>query len=349
MGLLLSAFLIHGFVPGPEMLTKHLDITYSIIWSLTIAHIMGAGICLSASGLLARLAMVRVGMLLPLVLAVVFIGAFQGSQSWGDVYALVLFGGFGWVMKRLDWPRPPLILGFVLGAIFERYFFISTEIYGSGWITRPIVVIILAGAAAAIWRPLLHSVRDTVGSLGRLRLAMIRPNHAVAFTAAIILAIVLAFWFSRDWPAEARLVPRAASYAALAFALLNLATELFASPDPAALQRAKELVAGLRQRLPHDDPPIAPPLLRARAARYFAWLVGFLLIGAVIGFLPAIWCFVLLLSRLEFAERWSHALLASTIATLALWAVFDRILAVPWPQSLIGDLLPALRAATGLL
>ncbi len=42
MALLLSAFLMHGLVPGPEMLTKHLDVTYSIIWTLTIAHIMGA-------------------------------------------------------------------------------------------------------------------------------------------------------------------------------------------------------------------------------------------------------------------------------------------------------------------
>src|SRR5882757_6828069 len=151
MTLLLGAFLMHGCVPGPEMLTKHLDVTYSIIWSLTIGHIMGAAICLSASGLFARLATLRVGILLPLVLAVIFMGSFQGSQSWGDVYSVVLFGALGWVMKQLNWPRPPLILGLVLGAIFERYFFISTQIYGSGWIARPVVVVVLAVAAWMIW------------------------------------------------------------------------------------------------------------------------------------------------------------------------------------------------------
>ena len=139
---------MHGLVPGPEMLTKHLDVTYSIIWTLTLSHIMGAGICIAASGLFARLATVRVGVLLPLVLTVIFIGAYQGSQSWGDLYSLVLFGALGWVMKHLGWPRPPLILGFVLGGIFERYFFISTEIYGAAWVLRPVV---LAVFAAALW------------------------------------------------------------------------------------------------------------------------------------------------------------------------------------------------------
>src|ERR1700682_4261087 len=47
MAVLLGAFLIHGLTPGPEMLTKHLDITYTIVWSLTLAHVIGAVICLS--------------------------------------------------------------------------------------------------------------------------------------------------------------------------------------------------------------------------------------------------------------------------------------------------------------
>ncbi|HSR72430.1 MAG TPA: tripartite tricarboxylate transporter permease, partial [Kiloniellales bacterium] len=48
MALLLGAFLMHGLVPGPEMLTRNLDVTYAIIWSLAIANILGAGICLFA-------------------------------------------------------------------------------------------------------------------------------------------------------------------------------------------------------------------------------------------------------------------------------------------------------------
>ena len=49
MAILLGAFLMHGLTPGPEMLTKHLDVTYTIVWSLTLAHVIGAVICLSAA------------------------------------------------------------------------------------------------------------------------------------------------------------------------------------------------------------------------------------------------------------------------------------------------------------
>src|SRR5277367_6027 len=47
MAILLGAFMMHGLVPGPDMLTKHLDVTYMIVWSLTLAHVMGAIICLT--------------------------------------------------------------------------------------------------------------------------------------------------------------------------------------------------------------------------------------------------------------------------------------------------------------
>src|SRR5260221_12269219 len=55
MTLLLGAFLMHGLVPGPEMLTKHLDVTFTIVWSLTLAHVIGAAICVCCAGGLARL------------------------------------------------------------------------------------------------------------------------------------------------------------------------------------------------------------------------------------------------------------------------------------------------------
>src|ERR1700688_2913126 len=128
MAILLGAFLMHGLSPGPEMLTKHLDVTYTIVWSLTLAHVIGALICLSGSRWLAQVSRIRPEILLPIVLSLVFVAAFQGEHDWGDLYALVFFGVIGWIMKRLGWPRPPMVLGLVVGAIFERYLFISSEL-----------------------------------------------------------------------------------------------------------------------------------------------------------------------------------------------------------------------------
>jgi hypothetical protein len=68
------------------------------------------------------------------VLSIVYIGAFEASRSWGDLFALLLFGVLGWVMKQFKWPRPPLVLGLVLGDSIERYMFISIERYGFTWL-----------------------------------------------------------------------------------------------------------------------------------------------------------------------------------------------------------------------
>src|ERR1700726_2369105 len=59
MAILLGAFLMHGLTPGPEMLTKHLDLTYMIVWSLTLAHVIGAVICLCCSRWLAQVSRIR--------------------------------------------------------------------------------------------------------------------------------------------------------------------------------------------------------------------------------------------------------------------------------------------------
>ncbi|HZT51505.1 MAG TPA: tripartite tricarboxylate transporter permease [Stellaceae bacterium] len=346
MALLLSAFLMHGLVPGPEMLTKHLDVTYSIIWTLTLSHILGAALCILASGLFARLATVRPGVLLPLVLTVIFIGAFQGSESWGDLYSLAIFGALGWAMKHLGWPRPPLILGYVLGGIFERYFFISTEIYGAAWVLRPVVLAVFAAALWVLIPPLKRHCAELKTTFTTLGFHALRFGRDAWFTLAVIATVLVAFWFSLSWPRAAKFVPHAAAYAALLFASLNLVTELFgsraAASDPGARHRALADAAESVLAVP-------PALFRERALRYFGWLVGFLVAAWLVGLLPALFLFVLLQMRIEFDERWTHALAASCIATLLIYGLFDRVFALPWPQALVGDLVPALRQASGLV
>jgi putative tricarboxylic transport membrane protein len=347
MALLLSAFLMHGLVPGPEMLTKHLDVTYAIIWTLTLSHVLGAVICIAASGLFARLATVRAGMLVPLVLMVVFLGAFEGSQSWGDLYALVIFGAFGWLMKHLGWPRPPLILGFVLGAIFERYFFISTQIYGAAWAVRPIVLVVFAGALWVVLPPLKTHLSGTIASFRQFRFGALRFGRNAGFTAALIVTILIGMFVSQAWPPAARLVPMASMVIALFFAFLNLATEIFGETE--RLRHGPVEAPSLPDAV--GSPPLGPATSAsdAGAVRVFGWIVGFLVLGAGVGLLPALAVFVFLLMWLEFSERWLHALIASGIATLFIYALFDRVFSLPWPQSLLGDLLPALRDATGLV
>jgi uncharacterized membrane protein len=70
---------------------------------------------------------------------------------------------------------------------------------------------------------------------------------------------------------------------------------------------------------------------------------------AVVGFLAAILVFVTLFMIIEGKERAKLALPLSLATVAFCWMVFDRLLALPWPQAVLGDLVPPLRAATGLL
>src|SRR6201981_1704749 len=208
MAILLGAFLIHGLVPGPDMLTKHLDITYSMVWSIAIANILGSGICFTFSGYLAKLATLRFTLIMPCVLSLIYIGAFEHSRNWGDLYSLLFFGMLGWAMKHSKWPRPPLVLGFILGGILERYMFISIERYGLEWMTRPIVMAMFLLSAISLARPLLQDIREHHGMRAMLS-NFGRPHLSTdnLFPAALLCLFLLMLWMSIDWSFEAKIVP----------------------------------------------------------------------------------------------------------------------------------------------
>ncbi len=349
MAILLGAFLMHGLTPGPEMLTKQLDVTYTIVWSLTLAHVIGAMICLFASPWLARVSAVRPEILLPIVLSLVAVAAYEGTHDWGDLYSLFVFGVAGWIMKRLAWPRPPLVVGLVIGAIFERYLYISTSLYGLGWVQRPAVIAILALVAWALYRPLSEIVRSVVAELRQVGAHRLRISASAVFTLAIILFVIAAIALAGDWPAAAKPVPFTACGMALSAAVLNLVNELFGKEKPALGNVDGGIVTGGHGAVAGNDLDMTAATIRSRAAVYFLWLAGLLGLVAVTGFIPAIALFIFAYMHLGFGERPGPASVYGVITALMCWGLFHKLLAVAWPQSLLGDVFPGLRAALGFI
>ncbi|HKO71425.1 MAG TPA: tripartite tricarboxylate transporter permease, partial [Bradyrhizobium sp.] len=332
MAVLLSAFLLHGLVPGPDMLTKHLDVTFLIVWSLTLAHVIGGAVCLAASGTFARLARVPAGKLVPIVLALMFLSAFQGSQSWGDLYSLVIFGAIGWLMKLFNWPRPPLMLGFVLGGVFEHNLFISTEIYGWTWLYRPAVLVILTVTLWLVLGPLRNNLRDVIRSFRSHDGVRLQVTPSVAFNAVLLAITGAAFWQASVWPWQSKLVPDTAAYVVLAAGTLNLIMELLFARAP--------------EGEPHThgamDSVLAGPMPLDRTLRHFAWMIAFLAVAYGIGLLPGLFVLILLHSRFEFGERWQTAFISAAVVTSLSWIVFEKIFALVWPQSILGDMMLSL-------
>ena len=142
MSLVLAAMVLLGLSAGPRMLTDHLDVTLVIVWSLVLANLMATGLCFFFTKQLAGITRLPVQFLFPVLMVLVFLAAFQTTADWGDLIALLLFSTIGISMKRLGWPRPPLIVGIVLQRLAETYFFLTTKLYGSEWLIRPTVIVL---------------------------------------------------------------------------------------------------------------------------------------------------------------------------------------------------------------
>jgi putative tricarboxylic transport membrane protein len=332
------------------MLTKHLDVTYTIVWSLTLAHVIGALICIAWSPLLARISTVKPEILLPIVLSLVFVAAYEGTHDWGDLYSLMIFGVVGWIMKRLGWPRPPMVLGIVIGGIFERYLYISTSLLGYRWMLRPVVVAVLVLVAWALYRPLSEIVKSVFAELRQIGSHPLRISASAVFTVAIILFIIAAIMLSLDWPAAAKPVPLTACYMALTAATLNLINELFGTAQKPVGSHVDGGVAIAGRPPDHDaDYGMTGSAIRRQAFEYFLWLAGLMALVWVVGFIPAIAVFVFVYMHFGFRQPGWLALACAAVTTALCWFVFHWLLAVAWPQSLLGDFFPALRSATGFI
>ncbi len=169
MAVLLGAFIIQGLTPGPDMLTKHLDITFSMVWVLILSNIITVAVCFVLLRPLTQITRVRGSFVIPVILVLIVLGGYTASNQFADVWVTLAFGAIGWVMVELGWPRPPLVLGLVLGRLAENYLFLSVSRYELTWLLRPGVLVGLAVMAIAIFYPLL--VRRLPAAWQRLRWA----------------------------------------------------------------------------------------------------------------------------------------------------------------------------------
>jgi TctA family transporter len=138
--ILLGAFLIHGLQPGPPMLTDQLPLVFTMVWTLVVANIITVAICLLFLRQLVKITYVRGSYVIPFVLFLVFFGAYADKNQLFDVVL----------------PRPPMILGLVLGALTERYLFLSVNRYEWEWLTRPMVLAFFVCIVAV----LVYSIRQ---------------------------------------------------------------------------------------------------------------------------------------------------------------------------------------------
>jgi putative tricarboxylic transport membrane protein len=89
----------------------------------------------------------------PFLLIMLSIGAFTANNAWQDIVVMLAAAAFGVICIHWDWPRVPFLLAVVLGAVAERYLFLSYSLDGWTWLNDPIVVALIVVVVLVMFGP----------------------------------------------------------------------------------------------------------------------------------------------------------------------------------------------------
>ena len=137
MAILLGAFVMLGIQPGPALALTGMDVVWTLIWALMIANILAVLMFFAIAPAFGYLSYVRGSLLIPFVLTLTFLGAYLSQRAWENLVLLTVLGTLGYLMKKYEWPRPPFVIGLILGPVVEDSFHKAMALWGPGFVLRP--------------------------------------------------------------------------------------------------------------------------------------------------------------------------------------------------------------------
>src|SRR5881394_101269 len=159
--ILLAALVLWGFKPGPLFIAENPGMFWGLVASMYIGNVMLLVLNLPLVPLFAQVLRTPVYVLYPLIIGVSLVGVFAGSGSLFDLLLLAGFGLLGYLMRKLDYPTAPLILGLVLGGAMERALRQSLMMSDGSLsilVTRPISAAMLFFAVLVLCIPLFSRI-----------------------------------------------------------------------------------------------------------------------------------------------------------------------------------------------
>ncbi len=154
MAILLGAFVILGIQPGPMLIKTNLELVWTLIWALVLANVIAVFMFLAVVRWLGLIAFIRGGLLIPFVLVLALLGSYLSKGQWENLVLILVLGFLGYGLKRFNWPRPPFVIGLVLGPIAEESLHKALALWGPAFLLRPIsvvLVLIIVGTVLFTW------------------------------------------------------------------------------------------------------------------------------------------------------------------------------------------------------
>jgi len=155
---LIGALMLHGVTPGPELFAgKNSYLVYGLFASLVLGNFVLLVLGIMGNRLWVKIISAPKALLYPVILVIAFVGSFGVANSLFDVLICLVFGIFGWILRRYGFPTAPLVLALILGYMAESNFR-RALIMGdpSIFFTRPVSAIMLVLALLSFSIPIIR-------------------------------------------------------------------------------------------------------------------------------------------------------------------------------------------------
>lgn len=150
--MMLSVFYVHGVIPGPSLFETRPDFIYSLFFSLLAINVVVVAFLFGATNLLVQVVRINDRFLGVVILTLSMVGVYSLRNNLIDCAVAASFGVVGYILRRLNWPIVPIILGMVLGRIMDQKFRTAMARVDTplDFINRPIAGILFAMIVIAL-------------------------------------------------------------------------------------------------------------------------------------------------------------------------------------------------------
>jgi putative tricarboxylic transport membrane protein len=321
MALLLGGFILIGIEPGIQMITTDLDLVYVMIWSVALANIVGAGTCVLLAGQIAKLTTIRYALVAPFMFALIYFAAFQATRHWGDLILLTILGTLGVYMKRFGWPRPALLIGFVLGPLVEQNVYVATSVHGWSLLEKPIVILLLVLTALSAYAAYRFKPHRPLMTEDSPHTHIRRWPQLIFYGVLLTIVGTVLFDSFRHEDRLTTVYPWFSVAVALIF-LIPIGIQMFLRQSPDATFYDSE-----REEFSND-------LEYRSSEHYLLWLLGLLAGAALFGFVIGIALFMFTFVRMKAGLKFLPCALFAGIFVIFL-GVLQDLMTLEYPMGLL--------------